>query len=109
MTKEEIIDKAVDALESWRSQRDIVEEAMDEWAGQMIACSTSITHTYNVPKYILDEYAKQQILAFLVFREQYKMQEEVNYIIACERLGGPFTFTRDCDEAIYYKFIKQQP
>lgn len=33
-TKEEILDKAEKALEGWRSGRDIVEDAMDEYAKQ---------------------------------------------------------------------------
>jgi hypothetical protein len=40
------------------------EAAMDEWAGQLISSSQLITSEYQIPKRILDEYAKQQAIAF---------------------------------------------
>ena len=34
MTKEDIIDKYTDQLESWKPERDIIEDAIDEYAKQ---------------------------------------------------------------------------
>lgn len=73
-TKEEIIDRAVAALDSWRSERDIVESAMDEWAGYLISQKESITTTYEIPKHILDEYAKRKVIDFN------KWQTEQGYV-----------------------------
>lgn len=70
MTKESILDEHVKY--AWECDQaspvipySAAEKAMDQWAGHLISNSSRVTTTLQVPKHILDEYAKQQAIAFL--------------------------------------------
>lgn len=69
MTKESILDPYLKYAWECDEASPVIpysaaEKAMDEWAGYLISNSQSVSATYQVPKHILDEYAKQQAIAF---------------------------------------------
>jgi hypothetical protein len=70
MTKESILDPHLKYAWECDEASPVIpysaaEKAMDEWAGYLISNSQSVSATYQVPKHILDEYAKQQAIAFV--------------------------------------------
>jgi hypothetical protein len=74
-TKESILDQHVKYAWECDQASPVIpyseaEKAMDEWAGHLISGSQSVTTTYQVPKHILDEYAKQQAIAFDVWKRE---------------------------------------
>lgn len=122
MTKEEILNKHVSLYFSshhdrsrwngegghggaeWHTDKAIaadIYKAMDEWAGYLISNSSHVTTELQVPKHILDEYAKQQAIEF------------VNWL--SEEMGEDWCFFEDKNmdkpltkEELYIQFIEQQ-
>src|SRR5882672_5634857 len=80
------------------------EKAMDEWAGHLISNSQSVTTTYQIPRHILDEFAKQQAIAFANFiaHHDYKSHDIDTWN------GGRKNTHEVYDDFIEYKRIEQQ-
>lgn len=113
MTKEYILDKHVKY--AWEcDQASLVipysdaANAMDEYAGSLIRSTHSVTTTLQVQKHILDEYAKQQSISFVAFRDNYRREQSKRVKEEEKRLGGIITWDYSPDEEIYDQFIEQQ-
>lgn len=56
----------------------------------------------------MDEYAKQQVFAFIKFKEEYQREERRKVIEEQARVGGMFSWIGASDEKIYEQFIEKQ-
>jgi hypothetical protein len=56
----------------------------------------------------MDEYAKQQAIAFAAFRELYHREERRKVKEEENRLGGMITWSYTLDDKIYDQFIESQ-
>jgi hypothetical protein len=55
----------------------------------------------------MDEYAKQQAIAFASFRDSFKREESRQVREEQKRVGGMFSWIGRSDEEIYNQFIEQ--
>lgn len=64
---------------------------------------------HSIPTFkAMDEYAKQQAIAFVVFRQDFQREESRKVREEQKRLGGMFTWVGRSDEEIYDQFIESQ-
>lgn len=68
----------------------------------------NLMHPFSKKEQLLKEYAKQQAIAFSVFRDEYKKEELRSVKAEEKRLGGMITWIQTSDERIYEEFIEQQ-
>ena len=112
MTKEEYIGKYPIVCNNEGTKlyldRDDVLKAMDEWAGYLISNSSHTTTMLEVPKHILDEYAKQQAIAFARFVISKYEPHGDNYV-SIDKMDNTVYFSDELySKFIEYQLIKQQ-
>lgn len=84
MTKEEVLNShLIYGGDTYLSCKEDVLKAMDEWAdikvGEFISNQSSITTTYEVPKKILEEYARIRSIEFFKWNAE-KIFEYVDWL-----------------------------
>ena len=102
MTKEEILEgrRHIFGNALLAALSDTIMNMMDEWAGYLISNSSHTTTMLEVPKYILDEYAKA--FANWILKEEFYLEDGFWWRGAFSN-GVHYT-----TEEIYVQFIEQQ-
>lgn len=54
----------------------------------------------------MDEYAKQEAIAFIDFRDTYRRVEGINFNHACAEIGGMFSYQGADDNGIWEAYKK---
>lgn len=86
-------------------------KAMDEWAGYCIFQSKSITTEYEIPKYILDAYAKQEAIAFDKWKHDNKYVQRVGFdtpVFAKDNVIVAGKQVYFCSAELYNEYLKSK-
>lgn len=64
-TQQEIIEKfwpkpSKCDVSNIKGMQEAIKEMMDEWAGYLISGTTHVTHTYEIPKHLIDALLRQK-------------------------------------------------